>query len=85
HGWSISPEISGVLRNWKSKFGELRRIKERKEDNQPQPKLQWGMYKFEGEEGLYCPNCYLKEGLKIPCSRVNAKYYQCPNCKASLS
>lgn len=82
--WSISIEISGVISNWKSKLGnQLRPIfHDTKQD--PKPTLKWGMYKFEGEEGLYCPSCYIKNGLKIPCSRLTSRYYQCPNCKATL-
>lgn len=83
--WSISKEISGVISNWKSKLGKHLKSINQEIKKDPKPTLKWGMYKFEGEEGLYCPSCYVKEGLKIPCSRVTSRYYQCPNCKATLS
>lgn len=83
--WSISTEISGVISNWKSKLGKSLKptIQEIKEESKPT--IKWGMYKFESEVGLYCPSCYTKSGLKMLCSRVNTKYYQCPNCRAKLS
>lgn len=82
--WSMSNNISGALTSWKSKLIEPLEQNESK-TSEEKPTLQWGMYKFKGEKGLYCPACYVKDGLKIPCSRVNSRYYQCPNCNAKLS
>jgi predicted RNA-binding Zn-ribbon protein involved in translation (DUF1610 family) len=84
--WPISDSISGALSNWKEKLSGTNFGKHSKaSDNATKPTLKWGMYKFENEEGLFCPVCYEKDGLKIPCSRVNSNYYQCPNCNAKLS
>ena len=84
--WAISKPISGALTNWKSKLTKADRIAPiDKKQIASKPSIQWGMYKFEGETGLYCPACFEKRGLKIPCSRMNINYYQCPNCKAKLS
>lgn len=67
--WPISDSISGVLNNWKEKLqGTTQSRKPNLNQNDDEPTLKWGMYKFEGEEGLYCPVCYQKEGLKIPAS-----------------
>ena len=82
--WSICKEISGVVSNWKSKLGKSSKSSKQETNQESKPTLKWGMYKFEGEEGLFCPSCYIKEGLKIPCSRVTPRFYQCPNCKATL-
>ncbi len=83
--WSLSSEISGVLKNWKSKLKDTTITTIKEKVNLQKPKLYLGMYQFEGEEGLFCPVCYTKKGLKMPCSRVHARLYKCPNCKAELS
>jgi len=50
------------------------------------PKIQWGCYIFEGDEGgLYCPACYDTKGVKVLTSRVNSKFRRCNVCKAELS
>jgi len=82
--WAISNEISGVISNWRSKLNKSTKIVLKESDINSKPTLKWGMYKFEGEAGLFCPSCYAKEGLKIPCSRLNSKFYQCPSCNAKL-
>ncbi len=82
--WSISKEISGALINWKNNLREFKNLDFKGKEKTKKPTLKWGMYEFEGEEGLFCPVCYEKDGLKIPASRVNANYYQCPNCHAKL-
>jgi hypothetical protein len=84
NSWAISSEISGVISNWKSKLKELPKRKIIEQNSESKPVLKWGMYKFEGEQGLFCPTCYVKDGLKIPCSRLSSKFYQCPNCSAKL-
>ncbi|WP_461137363.1 hypothetical protein [Spirosoma terrae] len=84
--WVISKPISGALTNWKNKLVKVDKQTPSNETSSiPKPTLQWGMYKFEGEAGLYCPVCFEKQGLKIPCSRINSSHYQCPNCNAKLS
>jgi hypothetical protein len=83
--WAISKEISGALLNWKTKLFQPTLIKDKSKIDDKNPTLKWGMYKFSGEEGLFCPVCYEKNGLKIPASRINSKYYHCPNCNAKLS
>ena len=82
--WSMSNDISGALLNWKSEL-KLGIIQHTNIEQKERPTLKWGGYKFDGEEGLFCPVCYNKEGIKMPASRVNSRYYQCPSCKAKLS
>jgi hypothetical protein len=82
--WAISHEISGVISNWKSKLTTPVKSIIKENNAEIKPTLKWGMYKFEGEQGLFCPSCYQKEGLKIPCTRLNSKFYQCPSCNAKL-
>lgn len=45
---------------------------------------QWGCYKFEGEDGLFCTGCFDSQGKKIRTNRVNSNFRACPVCKASI-
>jgi len=65
----------------------LRENKLLKEASAPRgtPKLLYGCYKFEGEEGLFCPACYDSKGKKFRASRMNANFYQCTVCRAVLA
>jgi hypothetical protein len=83
--WPITSAISGALMSWKSKLTQLLQKRNKVEADSKKPIIKWGMYQFPGEQGLFCPVCYVKSGLKIPASRINSKSYQCPNCKAILS
>ncbi len=49
------------------------------------PTLKFGCYKFEGEEGLFCPACYDSKGKKFRAARMNSRFYQCTVCKAQLA
>jgi hypothetical protein len=80
--WPISKQISGALSNWKSK---LSKIENHGDLNSVRPTIKWGMYKFNNEDGLFCPVCFETKGLKIPTSRLDTKFYQCPNCKSKFS
>jgi len=46
------------------------------------PRLKWGCYEFDGEEGLFCTACYDTKGQKIRTTRLSSKFRQCPVCKA---
>jgi hypothetical protein len=83
--WATSDGISGAILNWKSELIKPIIAVSKNSNNDIKPTLKWGAYKFGDEPGLFCPVCYEKEGLKIPASRVNTKFYQCPNCQAKLS
>ena len=48
------------------------------------PKVQWGCYRFDDEDGLFCTACYDTKGKKILTTRVNTRFRQCPVCKAVL-
>jgi hypothetical protein len=45
------------------------------------PKIKWGCYQFDGEEGLFCTACYDTRGQKILTTRLNSSYRSCPVCK----
>jgi len=83
--WPLSPEIMGAVNKWKLNLHKPTTKKPNNNSSDPKPKMKWGAYVFEGDEKLYCPVCYEKDGLKIPTSRINSSFRQCPNCKAKLS
>lgn len=45
---------------------------------------QWGCYKFEGEEGLFCTACYDSKGRKSLTNRQSSTRRACPVCKAVI-
>lgn len=45
------------------------------------PTMKWGCYQFEGEEGLFCPKCWERDGKKHHTNRaMNGKLYKCTVC-----
>jgi TolA-binding protein len=46
------------------------------------PQMQWGCYRFEGEDGLFCTACYDTKGQKIQTTRLDIDFRRCPVCKA---
>jgi hypothetical protein len=61
---------------------ENHRLKTAAPEKRQKPKLKWGCYQFEGEEGLFCTACYDTKGRKIMTSRMNSNYRSCPVCKS---
>ncbi len=51
----------------------------------PRPKVEWGSYRFEGEEGLFCIRCFETKGLKHPTIRLNSRQRQCAVCQTVVS
>jgi hypothetical protein len=43
-----------------------------------------GCYKFDNEQGFFCPNCYDQFGSRVPTKRLNKQLRVCPNCRASI-
>lgn len=73
-----------VLENENRELRERLETKASKEEL-GDPVRQWGCYKFEGKNGLFCPVCFEKEGVLMPASRLPRGRYSCPSCKAQLS
>lgn len=48
------------------------------------PKIKWGCYKFEGEEGLFCPACYDTKGKKHLTTRMDVHHRRCSVCNTVL-
>ena len=61
---------------------ENRVLKNAKTEKKERPVLQWGCYKFEGDEKLYCTACYDTKGQKNVTTRLNSSRRMCPFCKA---
>ena len=48
------------------------------------PTIQWGCYKFEGQQGLFCPACYDTKGKKYLTTRINSQSRRCSVCNTVL-
>lgn len=44
------------------------------------PKLHGEFYKFEGEEGHFCVNCFDSSGKKVRTAKVFGHVRECPQC-----
>lgn len=74
---SLKEEIATL----KQKVFDLDRAKP---ENKQNKKLEFGCYKFEGEEGLFCTACYDLKGIKCQTNRLSTKFRSCPVCKATI-
>lgn len=74
---SLKEEIATL----KQRAFELERAKP---ENKQKPTLQWGCYKFDGEEGLFCTACYDSKGVKSQTNRKSTRFRSCPVCKATI-
>jgi len=45
---------------------------------------QWGCYKFEGDDGLYCPGCWDSKRLKASTTRATSRHRLCSVCQAPI-
>lgn len=61
---------------------ENQELKQKQETGKPT--VQWGCYKFLGDEQLYCPACYDTKGKKHLTTRLNSQRRQCTVCKVQL-
>jgi regulator of replication initiation timing len=57
-------------------------LKNEKPEKKERPALQWGCYKFDGDERLYCTACYDTKGQKNLATRLSSNRRMCPVCKA---
>ena len=63
---------------------EIRNLKAAQPKNKQKPTIQWGCYKFEGEEGLYCTACYDSAGKKSLTNRLSSTRRSCAVCQAVI-
>jgi hypothetical protein len=45
---------------------------------------QWGCYKFEGNDGLYCTACWDSKRKKSLTNRLSTRFRYCPVCNATI-
>jgi len=43
-----------------------------------------GCYKFDNEQGFFCPNCYDQSGSRVATKRLNRLLRVCPSCRSSI-
>jgi hypothetical protein len=53
------------------------------EDEKPAGR-QWGCYKFEGDNTLYCPGCWDSKRLRASTTRVNSRFRLCSVCQSPI-
>ena len=64
---------------------EIQSLKRADLSAKPKPSgTQWGCYRFDGDDGLYCTSCYDSKGLKSRTNRVNSRSRACPVCRAVI-
>ena len=49
------------------------------------PKIRWGCYEFEDEEGLFCIKCWETKGRRSPTNRLDSRFRQCAVCQTTVS
>jgi hypothetical protein len=87
----LLPEGVALLRTLRSAYGrsdaveEARIVDEHGHLQQPtrrsKPKIKFGCYQFEGEDGLFCIRCYETQARRHPTTRVNSSQRQCAVCQ----
>ena len=77
-------EIVSLKEQLAVKTEELRLAKIPSLEVGEKPTMQWGAYRFKGEDGLFCTACYDTKRQKIRTTRLDSRYRQCPVCKALL-
>jgi predicted nuclease with TOPRIM domain len=73
--------LEGEILALQKRNAELEKMVERPEASYT---MKWGCLKFDGDEKLYCPACYLERRKKIPTSRVNSSRRYCSVCKVPI-
>jgi len=85
---SLTSELISEINSLKTKVATLTRQPTATEQ---QPKASTpiiceksGCYKFENEQGYFCPNCYDQSGNRVPTKRLNRLLRVCPSCRSSI-
>jgi hypothetical protein len=92
---NLLADLSGELADAKLQIAELKHqlaaqaeeiqsLKTAAPENKQKPTIQWGCYKFEREEGLFCSACYDSKGKKSLINRLNSSRRSCPVCNAVI-
>lgn len=85
---SLTDEIISEINSLKTKVATLTRqptaAEQTAESKAPTICEKSGCYKFDNEQGFFCPNCYDQSGSRVPTKRLNKHLRVCPNCRASI-
>lgn len=77
-------EVVEGSRQFARQSEQVRALKEAAPEAREKPRLKWGCYQFEGEQGLFCTACYDTKGQKIQTTRMSSNFRMCPVCKAKF-
>ena len=77
-------EVAEMKTRLAEQADEIRRLKAAEPSAKERPTVKWGCYQFEGDENLYCTACYDSKGVKGLTTRLQARFCQCPVCKALI-
>lgn len=77
-------QIADLKTQLAAQADEIRSLKAAAPENRQKPKIKWGCYAFEGEEGLFCTACYDSNGKKSLTNRLSSTRRSCPVCKAVI-
>jgi len=82
---ALATALSQELENIKSQ-GNVSATAPTSSENKliPQIDKQSGCYKFDNEQGFFCPNCYDQSASRVPTKRLNRQLRVCPTCRASI-
>jgi hypothetical protein len=85
---SLTNEIITEINSLKTKVAMLARqptaAEKPTESNSPIVCKKSGCYKFDNEQGFFCPNCYDQSGSRVPTKRLNRLLRVCPSCRSSI-
>ena len=85
---SLTNELIAEINSLKTKVAALTRqpaaAEQTLEAGAPSICEKSGCYKFENEQGYFCPNCYDQSGSRVQTKRLNKQLRVCPNCRASI-
>lgn len=85
---SLTDELISEINSLKTKVATLTRqptaAEQTAESKAPTICEKSGCYKFDNEQGFFCPNCYDQSGSRVPTKRLNKQLRVCPNCRASI-
>ena len=85
---SLTDELISEINSLKTKVATITRqptaAEQSAESKAPTVCEKSGCYKFENEQGYFCPNCYDQTGSRIPTKRLNRLLRVCPSCRSSI-
>jgi len=85
---SLTNELITEINTLKTKVATLSRqpsaAEQTPETGAPSICEKSGCYKFDNEQGFFCPNCYDQSGSRVATKRLNRLLRVCPSCRSSI-